>query len=63
VVVAELLDHFGHPRAGLLVGAPDWRELVDGGPVDALEKLEVLGVGGGGGVLRGRGEKVLVADG
>lgn len=63
VVVAELLDHLGHAGSAFLVGAADGREAVDGLAGDGLEELEVLGVGGGGGVLGSRGVKVLVANG
>lgn len=63
VVVAELLDHLGHARGGIGVGAAGGRELVDGGTGDGLEEVEVFGVGGGSGVLGSRGEQVLVANG
>ena len=63
LVVAELLDDFGHAGCGVLVGAAGRHEGVDGFAADVLNEVQEFGVGGGGGVLRGGGEEVLVADG
>lgn len=63
LVVAELLDDFGHAGCGFLVGAAGRHEGVDGFAADVLNEVQEFGIGGRGGVLRGGREEVLVADG
>lgn len=63
VVVAELLDDFGHALSRGGFRASDGREGVDGLAVDRLDQLKELRVRGGGGVFGGWGEEVLIADG
>lgn len=63
VVVAELLDDLGHAGGGAGVGATSGDEGVHGVAIDCLDHLKELWVGGGGWVLGGRGEEVLVANG
>lgn len=63
VVVAELLDDFGHALGCVGFWASDGSEGVDSFAVDCFDQLEELGVRGGRGVFGGWGEEVLVADG
>lgn len=63
MIVAEFLDDLGHSRGCFGVWAPDWYVLVHCLAVDGLKELQVVWVCGGGGVLGGWGEEVLVADG
>lgn len=63
VVIAELLDDFGHALSGGGFRASDGCEGVDGLAVNRLDQLKELRVRGGGGVFGGRGEEVLVANG
>ena len=51
-----------HASRDLLVGTSDGQELVDLVASDGVEELEVLGVGGSGGVLGSRREEELVSD-
>jgi len=62
VVVAIFLDDLGHACGGFFAGAAGGREGVDGLAVNGFQEVEEFGVRGGGGVLGGRGDEVLIAD-
>ena len=62
VAVTVFLNGFGHAGGSFMVGAAGGCEGVHGLTIDCFKEFEEFRVGGCGGVFRGRGDEVFVAN-